>query len=76
MASPTIWQKIWEVVKELLRYVVCSLPAIIITWVSGQAWDPSVIAISTMALKALDKVLHDWGKANGSTLLEGGLTRF
>jgi hypothetical protein len=62
-------EKIWEAVKELLRYIVCALPAIVITWVSGQTWNPEVIAISTMVLKALDKILHDWG-------ITKGLTRF
>jgi NhaP-type Na+/H+ or K+/H+ antiporter len=68
-------EKIWEVIKELLRYIVCALPGIIITWVSGQAWNPEVITISTMVLRAIDKILFDWNK-DSKTVLSKGLTQF
>ena len=67
--------KIWELVKELLRYIVCALPAIIITWLSGQQFNPEVIAIATMVLRAIDKILYDWNK-NSKTVLSKGLTQF
>ena len=74
--KPNMKAKLWEATKELLRYIVLAIPALIISWLAQQSFNAEIVLIVTTILRFLDKVLHDWGKESGSTTLEGGLTRF
>lgn len=65
-----------EAAKEPLRLFVIALIPLLINWLSGQAWDPQFITLTIIIIRAIDKVLHDYGKEAGNATLEGGLTRF
>lgn len=67
---------LWEAIKEPLRLLVIALIPLLINWISGQPWDPQFITIAIIVIRAVDKILHDYGKESGNSLLEGGLTRF
>ena len=67
---------LWESVKELLRLVLITAIPVIINWISGQPWNPEAITITIIIIRAIDKILHDYGKETGNATLEGGLTRF
>jgi hypothetical protein len=65
-----------EVIKEPLRLLIISLLPLVINWISGQPWNTEFISIAIIIIRAIDKILHDYGKVVGNTTLEGGLTRF
>jgi hypothetical protein len=67
---------LWEAIKEPLRLLVIALLPLVVNWLSGQPWNTEFIAIAVIVLRAIDKILHDYGKESGNTVLEGGLTRF
>lgn len=67
---------LWEAAKEPLRLLVIALIPLLINWLSGQAWDPQFITLTIIVIRAIDKILHDYGKESGNSVLEGGLTRF
>jgi hypothetical protein len=67
---------LWEAIKEPLRILVIALIPLLINWLSGQPWNTEFITLTVIVLRAIDKILHDYGKEAGNTTLEGGLTRF
>lgn len=67
---------LWEAAKEPIRLLVIAIIPLLINWLSGQAWDPQFITLTIIVIRAIDKILHDYGKESGNTTLEGGLTRF
>lgn len=65
---------LWEAAKEPLRLLVLSVLPLLIAYLSGLPYEWAGIAI--LALRFIDKYLHEIGKATESELLEKGLTRF
>lgn len=64
--------------KEFLRIVgIAVIPILIVQLENGGIqWKPIVIAGSIAVLKALDKMIHYYGKETNNPDLELGLTRF
>lgn len=65
-----------EAAKEPLSPFVIALIPLLINWLSGQAWNTEFITLTIIVLRAIDKMLHSYGKEAGNATLEGGLTRF
>lgn len=71
-------QPVIEALKELGRVALIAVIPILIDGLSKSELNWNLVFASAMiaSLRALDKLLHLEGKANGSDLLTGGLTRF
>lgn len=74
--SQNIWKVLFESAKEPLRIFVLAIIPTIISYLSTSGFDPLIVSIGTVILRFIDKFLYEMGKANGNTVLEGGLTRF
>lgn len=74
LKSPKLdWSSLWEAVKEPLRLLLMAL----VGWGISQLAKTDqtlTVAIVTVVLKALDKVIHDFGKDNEMDKLSKGIT--
>lgn len=65
---------LWEAIKEPLRLLVLAVIPFVIAWLGGLPYEWA--AGATVALRFIDKLLHELGKEKESKALIGGLTRF
>lgn len=67
-----------EAGKEFARIVVLAIIPVIILGLEKGEVNPKLILITggIALLRAVDKMLHEWGKEENNKTLEGGLTRF
>ena len=64
------WKGLWEKSKEPLRWLVLAIIPFVIAWASELSYEWAGIIV--VALRLLDKILHDEEPEGVS----GGLTRF
>ena len=69
------WKKLWEYLKEPARWLAIGVVAWLVDVVVPQM-KPEYIPYLVMALRFVDKWLHDIGKVEENKTLETGLTRF
>ena len=69
------WVKLLEAVKEPLRWVAIAIIAYVIDAIVPQM-KPEYIPYVMIALRFVDKWLHDIGKVTENEVLTGGLVRF
>lgn len=67
---------VWEATKEALRLIIFSLISAGISYLNNGSVDPELAVIGVVVLRAIDKVMHEYGKDNRKPVLEKGLTRF
>lgn len=70
---------IWEAAKEPLRLLLSALVALFLNALLEGAdlgLSNAGVAILTIVLRAIDKMLHDYGKATENETLKKGLTQF
>jgi len=76
---------VWEAIKEALRYGLLGVVSYLLTGgvdalLGAVSLDPQTKLLIaggiTAGLRAIDKYLHELGKANNNESLVGGLTRF
>lgn len=68
--------QILEIIKEPLRVFLLAIIAGIVSYLTTSELSTELIAILTIILRSLDKVIHDYGKSKDDDFVAGGLTRF
>ena len=71
-------EAIIEAFKEFLRVVLLAVVPVLIVGLENGNLNLRFVGLTAgiAFLRALDKVLHEWGKEENNKLAEGGLTRF
>jgi hypothetical protein len=65
---------IWESVKEPLRLLVLAVIPLLVVYFGGLSYEWAAALV--VALRFVDKLLHNLGKEQENELLTRGLTRF
>jgi len=67
-------EAVWEAIKEPLRLLVLSVIPLLLVYFQGLPYEWAGVII--LALRLLDKFLHEIGKEIDSSVLTKGITRF
>jgi hypothetical protein len=68
------WNLIWDSAKEPLRLLVLAIIPFAIAYFSSLSYEWAAVIL--LVLRFIDKVLHEYGKAEENESLTLGLTRF